>query len=471
MLRIIGNWALLLGLFVVAGTVAAEGKTVGKRPRKTNLLCIVTDDQAVWSLGCYGNKESRTPHMDRLAREGALFRRAYVATPVCSPSRVSFLTGKYGTEVAITDYIAPKEAQAGVGIPVSATTFLEILRRAGYATGLIGKWHLGMLPRFHPTKHGIDHFFGFTGGGNKPMHPVLERGGKDEKFKGSLPDILTDEAIAFVKKHRDRPFALSLHFRAPHAPYAPVPKQDSAPFAKLDPSIPDYPDLNIAKVKKLTVDYYGSVHSVDRNVGRLLQVLDDLGLAEDTIVLFTSDHGYSIGHNGVWHKGNGSWITNARGGQRRPNMFANNLQVPLLVRWPRRVKGGTKIDGLVSNIDTFPTVLALLEVDPPRDYRQHGQDFSPLLRGEPYRREAVFAQYDLHNYTEARMRSVLTDRWHLVRQYHDNGQPDELFDLANDPEERRNLYADPAHRETRDRLQEMLDGWMRNVEGKESPGS
>src|SRR5262245_57674397 len=157
--------AVVLAAFAFALPLHAG---VVKAKRKLNIIFIVTDDQATWTTGAYGNKEVRTPNMDRLAREGAIFKNAFTVTPVCSPSRVSFMTGKYGTQVKITDYISPPEGKAGVGVPDSALTWAEILRRHGYLTALIGKWHLGSLPQFHPTKHGFDHFFGFTGGGATP---------------------------------------------------------------------------------------------------------------------------------------------------------------------------------------------------------------------------------------------------------------------------------------------------------------
>src|SRR4051812_5042506 len=173
--RILG---LLFGFLAMTPALAAGP------PRKLNVICIVTDDQSRWSLGCYGNKESRTPHMDRLAKEGAKFLSAFVATPVCSPSRVSFLTGRYGTQVKITDWITPQEAQGGLGIPGNTVTWMSVLQRAGYVTGLVGKWHLGMLAQFPPPRHGFNHFMGFLGGGNSPLNPTLEVGGKEQKLKG-----------------------------------------------------------------------------------------------------------------------------------------------------------------------------------------------------------------------------------------------------------------------------------------------
>lgn len=449
-------WAIALGAEGRRGPAAAE-------PARPNLIAIVTDDQAAWSIGAYGNRESRTPNIDRLAREGARFLNAFTVTPVCSPSRVSYLTGLYGTEVGITDWIAPAEANAGLGLPPETTTWPEVLQRHGYRTALLGKWHLGMQPRYHPTRHGFDHFFGFLGGGTTPMNPVLDRNGERVATEGAEPDVLVDEALRWLEQHRDRPFALLVHFRAPHTPYGPVPEVDLAPFRDLDPTIPDVPGIDRAQVKRWTREYYASIHSVDRNLGRLLARLDEWGLARNTIVTFTSDHGYNIGHHGIHTKGNGWWIAGGVQGPKRPNMWDTSIRVPLLVRWPGVVAPGTQIAQVVSNLDTFPSVLAMLGVPQPEGVREHGRDFTPLLRGRaiPWD-DTLFGQYDLHNGGLAYMRMIRTPEWKLVRHYRAS-QLDELYDLRTDPGETRNLYTSAAHQQTRDELQQRLTAWMRSI--------
>lgn len=442
----------------------AAGSSLAGPKQRFNLISIVTDDQGRWGVGAYGNKEIRTPHMDRLAREGALFVNAFTATPVCSPSRATFLTGRYGTEVGITDYLAPAETDAGAGLPEDAVTWFEVLQRHGYVTGLIGKWHLGTNAEFHPTKRGFHHFFGFLGGGNTPMNPTLEENGQNKKLKGPLPDILVDNAVGFVKENRDKPFALALHFRAPHLPFAPVPKEDAEPFKDLDPTVPMAPGNDVKQVKNWTRDYYASIHSVDRNIGRLLATLEELGLLDSTIILFTSDHGYMIGHHGLHTKGNAFWIAGGVRGPKRPNMYDLSLKVPLIIRWPGVVKPGTRINQLVSNVDTFASVLGMLDVPLPKDYKQRGSDFAPLLRGQdmPWR-DAVFSQYDLHNGGLAFMRSIQTERWHLVR-HHFTNMLDELYDLQKDPGELKNLYSDPKHRTIREELQRRLTEWQQTID-------
>lgn len=178
---------------------------------RPNIVAIVTDDQARWAVGAYGNAEIRTPHMDRIGREGALFRNATTGTPVCSPSRATYFSGRWPTEVKINDWIAPDEAAAGVGL--ADVAWPSLLQQSGYKTAMIGKWHLGDRPQFHPRQKGFDHFFGFLAGGNRPMNPTLEVEGKEQQLKGPLPDLLTDSAIDFVRKNQAGPFLVCLHFR------------------------------------------------------------------------------------------------------------------------------------------------------------------------------------------------------------------------------------------------------------------
>jgi uncharacterized sulfatase len=455
------RWLLPALILLVGGL---QNPLQAGTPKRLNIISIVTDDQGRWAVGAYGNKEVRTPNMDRLAKEGALFVNAFVPTPVCSPSRASFMTGRYGTQLAITDWIAPQEAQNGIGLPADVTTWPQVLQKQGYATALIGKWHLGMLPKYHPTKRGFDHFYGFLGGGNTPMDPTLEVQGKEKKLKGSLPDLLTDEAIRFIKENKDRPFALCLHFRAPHLPYGPVPAEDSAPFKNLDPTAPKAPGVNLEQVKNWTRDYYASIHSVDRNLGRLLALLDQLGLSENTIIVFTSDHGYMIGHHTLHTKGNANWIAGGVTGPKRPNMFEESIRVPLLVRWPGTVKPGTQIKEMVSNIDTLPSVLGMLKVPLPAKLKQEGIDFSPLLQGKKIKaRDAIFGQYDLHNGGLDYMRMIRTEKWVLIR-HHFSNFLDELYNLEEDPGQTKNLYNNPKHLKLREELQTRLSAWQKSID-------
>jgi uncharacterized sulfatase len=456
--------AFALTLAVTSTRAPYSQSAAGYYQKRFNVISIVTDDQAAWSIGAYGNRESRTPNMDRLAREGARFLNAFVTTPVCSPSRAGLLTGLYGSQVGITDYITPREAQEGVGLPQWTTTWPEALQRSGWRTGLFGKWHLGMQPQFHPTKHGLDYFFGSLGGSFAPVNPQLEVNGKTGTVDGASSNLVMDDALRFIEGNKDRPFAALIHFREPHTPYGPMPEEDAAPFKDLDATIPAWPGLDALHVKRLHREYYAAVHAIDRNVGRLLAKLDELNLSANTIVMFASDHGYNIGHHGIHTKGNGMWIAGGVAGPKRPNMFDTSLRIPLIVRWPGVVTPGLEITETVIQLDTFASVLGMLGVAVPGDAKHSGADFSPLLRGRKIVswRDTFFGEYDLHNLGLAYMRMVRTPEWKLVRHHFADGL-DELYDLKNDPDERQNLYNDQKHRDARDTLQRRLLEWQRSV--------
>jgi uncharacterized sulfatase len=273
-----------------------------------------------------------------------------------------------------------------------------------------------------------------------------------------------DDAVKWIEANQDKPFAALIHFREPHTPYGPMPDEDTKLFANLDPTIPHQRGLDPAHVKRLTRAYYAAVHAVDRNVGKLLALLDRLNLADKTIVMFQSDHGYNLGHHGIETKGNGYWIAGGVNGPKRPNMWDTSLRIPLLIRWPGVVKAGSEINETVLNLDMFASVLGMLKVKLPTNVPQNGSDFSPLLRGQtlPNWRTEFFGQYDLHNVGLAYMRMLRTTEWKLVRHYHAN-ELDELYDLKNDPGETKNLYKDEKARAVRDQLQKRLEEKMRAI--------
>ncbi len=432
--------------------------TQRSRPGDWNIITVLTDDQALWAVGAYGNKEIVTPTMDRLAEQGARFTNAFAVSGVCTPSRVAILTGLYPTQVGMTD--VPARRDPDEGLPLGVPTWSKALQEHGYTVGLIGKWHLGRTREHYPTHYGIDYFFGFLRGVNQPMDPVLTRDGVPQVFPGPTPDILTSDAIRFIENNRARPFALMLHYRAPHAPHLPVPDADLVPFKDLNPTVPivspdRVPDddqepaspeaiaLHIKLLKEKMRAYYAAVHSVDRNLDRLLRRLDELDLSRKTIILFTSDQGYLFGHRGLKGKGAAQPIHNHTLADDvfLINLFDHSVRVPLLVRWPGVVKPGTVVNQLVSHIDLYPSILSMLGIDDTRGPGQQGMDFSALLRGKNESwRDAVFAEYTPDQIGQMGfLRMVRTERWKLVRTYLNPGG-NQLFDLTQDPEEMHNLY-------------------------------
>jgi arylsulfatase A-like enzyme len=429
-----------------------------------NILFIYTDDQASWTLGCYGNREAHTPHLDRLAAQGARLANALVTTPVCSPARAAFFTGRYASELGIHDFIPNPGHKhytpetGAIGLESRFVTFPALLARAGYATALVGKWHVGdwtadPARRFHPTRHGFQFFVGLTGGGTSTSDPMIEKDGVERKFTGLTEDILTSEAISYLEAKTDsRPFFLFLGLRAPHGAYLPVAPEDAAPYRDLDPTIPnpDYPDLNVPNVKRMMREYLSSVTCIDRNVGRLLGTLDRLKLAANTVVIFSSDHGYNMGHNGIWHKGNGIWATKQMPpsspnitGRYRPNLYDHSLRVPAIVRWPGAIPPGTVINQTVSSLDWYPTLLAAAGVTIPTDVTVRGRNALPLLRSERVAdwNNDFYAEYSMRIYARTDQRAYRTPEWKLVRDFR-NPERDELYHLAADPAEAKNRIRD-----------------------------
>lgn len=460
---------LLAFLLLAAVAVLSPGVVLAQAApsSRPNILFIMSDDQAPWALGVSGHPHAKTPNMDRIAKEGAYLKNAFCVTPVCSPSRASLMTSRYGSELGITDWIHPKN-EPKLGLSTDTVTWPELLQQAGYKTGLVGKWHLGLEPSQHPTKHGYGYFMGFTAGGTAAKDPTLEKDGKNKKFSGFTYDVITDDALEFIRNNKGQPFALSLHYRAPHTPYMPQPETDSAPFANLDPQIPnpDYPKLDVKRVKKMTNEYLGSVAGVDRNVGRVLDLLDELKIADNTLVIFTSDHGYSMGHNGMWHKGNGHWILTEPPAatpnipkNQRPNMFDNSLKVPCVVRWPGKIKPGTTVERSVTHLDWLPTLLAAAGVEQPKDLKVYGRNALPVMQGETPSGwdDDVFAQYSTHHQSKTQMRAYRTPKWKLMRDFLNPGR-DELYDLQADPAESNNLIesTDPAVQQVKSELNAKL---------------
>lgn len=413
-----------------------------------NILFVFTDDQAPWAIGASDNPIAHTPNMDKLFAQGAYLKNSFTVTPVCSPSRASLLTSRYGTEVGITEWLHPRN-ETDLGLDPNLPTWPKLLQQAGYRTALIGKWHLGLPDAHHPTNFGYDYFMGFRGGGLPPVDPTLEKDGVDTKFKGLIVDILTDHAIAFLKDNAARPFMLAVHYRAPHARWLPVADEDWAPYADLDPPLPDpdYPNLDIERVKKMTREYLASVSGVDRNLGRLLGTLDQLNLADNTVVIYSSDHGYNMGHAGIWHKGNGHYVLtenppateNVPAGQ-RPNMFDRSVRVPTAVRWPGVIAPNTVVEHTITNLDWFPTILSIAGVTPPKRLKLQGRDATPILTGQTVEKwnDTYYAQYSTRHQSHTHMRMIRTPQWKLVRDFL-NPSRDELYNLVKDPHERDNL--------------------------------
>ena len=356
--------------------------------------------------------------------------------------------------LGITDYLN-SSAEPDNGLDPAIPTWPKILQAAGYETLFIGKWHLGVLDRYLPTRNGYDRFYGFRSGAGISKDPKVESGGEVRVVRGYTPDILTDEAVRFIRQQDGgHPFLVNVHYWAPHANTAnrtpdgdrtwlPLSDADWKPFRSIDPILPqaDYPKLDVARAKRMMREYLAAVASVDRSVGRILDALDETGMADDTIVVFSSDHGYNLSHHGLWHKGNGRWLLIDNQGP-HANMYDHSLRVPAVVRWPQRLEAGLRIEEIVLNLDWFPTLLAMADAALPEGITIRGRNFLPLLEqlDIPWR-TAFYAEYKQKHVESVDQRMWRTREWKLVRD--SRAGMDELYRLSSDPGEHRNLIDDP----------------------------
>jgi choline-sulfatase len=437
--------------------------------RRPNILMIVTDDQGAWTMGCAGNPDARTPHMDSLAAAGVMLTNAFVVTPVCSPSRAATITGRYASEFGIYDWLNPA-TEPQHGLDPAATTWPQLLADQGYQTALVGKWHLGLQPRQHPREFGYQHFAGFLEGGTRTMNPVLTIDGVTKQRTGLCVDLLTDLAIDTIKQmNRRRPWCLSLHYRAPHSAYLPVNEEVWEHYRSKQMTLTDYPGLDRPLVEQHLREYLASVADIDRNLGRLLRLLADLGVEDDTLVILTSDHGYNLGHHGLEFKGNAHWRLQETppkqwrdiAAKRRPNMFDTSLRVPVLVRYPAMLPAGKAVDEWTTNLDWFPTLceVAGVTLDAKLQSQLRGRSIYPALAGKPHQpapRELYF-EYSMRHGSQADMRAIRTERWKYMRDFRHAGRI-ELYDLEADPHELTNLarHATEAQRQVMSQMDAKL---------------
>ncbi len=431
----------------VLASAAAPLFAQASRP---NLVFILIDDLRWDGLGCTGHPFVRTPHIDRIAREGARFTNSFVTTPLCSPSRGSYLTGQY----VHTHGVRGNSDNAALSHKL--VTFPRVLHDSGYETAYVGKWHMGMDDSPRP---GFDRWVSFRGQGVF-NDPPLNIDGQRVDAKGYMTDLLGGHAADFVRKDRSKPFCLYLAHKAIHGPFTPAARhkdlftgQEIRRAANTKDPLTDKPAMTRPVDGKPAVAPGGGspdelirnqmrcMSAVDDSVGAIMKALEDKGQLDNTMILFTSDNGYFWGEHGLGDK---RWA------------FDESIRIPMLARYPKLVKAGTVIDGDALNIDVAPTMLDAAGVKAPAGVQ--GRSLLPLLGGRKTRwRSSFLSEYFAEpNFPRTpSWQAVRTAEWKYVHYTELQGM-DELYDLKRDPGEMKNLAGDPAARGALARMQKEL---------------
>lgn len=441
-------------------------KPAGKRP--PNILLIVSDDQGYNDLGCFGSSEVKTPNLDRLAADGVCLTSFYVTWPACTPSRGSLLTGRYpqrnGTYDMYRNYLVdndhlytPDEYAVSpemiLGMDTREVLIPRVLKKAGYKSGIFGKWDLGQLHRFLPLQRGFDEFYGFTNTGidywthERYGVPSMRRGNNPTtEDKGTYAtDLFRRETLQFIKKHKDKAFFCYVPFNAPHgasnlnrprpgvqAPLEYIRKY----YGEYDPK-----DANTKRAKRMR--YMAAVTYMDEAIGQMLDALEEIGQADNTIVIFYSDNG----------GGGGADNTPLRGG--KGQMYEGGIRVPAICRWPGKIPAGTKCDEFLTSMEIFPMLCSAAGIKPPKDVPLDGFDMTEVLVGKKKstRREMFWQR------RSDKAARVGNYKW--VESSRGSG----LFDLSKDIEEKNDLSKEKP--QVLASVKARFDAWKKQMEAAE----
>jgi len=420
-----------------------------------NIIVILTDDQGAWALGSTGNHEIETGNLDQLAATGVRFENFFCTSPVCSPARASLLTGKIPSRHGVHDFLRDGNVRPnGYQYLQDPIGYTDTLAQHGYRCGLCGKWHLG--DSLHPQKS-FSHWYAHEKGSGPYYAAPMVRDGVLVVEDGYVTDLITDDAIEFMEgcARENTPFCLSLHYTAPHSPWIDNHPQEivnlyeDCPFETCKQEEPhpwNYKENPKGETLRESLKgYFAAVTAMDRNIGRVIQTLERLGIQEDTFTFFTSDNGFNCGHHGIWGKGNGTFPQ---------NMFDTSVKVPAIMHFPGRIPEGMVCEELVSAYDFMPTLLDFIGLEKPDSEGLPGRSAKPLLTsGRDIGREhvVVFSEY-------GPVRMIRTKEWKYVHRFPYG--PHELYHLSNDPEERENLYETGAANTIVGDLRSQMEGWF-----------
>ena len=447
-------------------TIACMVFTTTTYASPRNIVFILSDDHRYDFMGFMDRAPGflETPNFDRMAHEGAHLANAFVSTSLCSPSRATILTGQYMHNHHVIDNQR--------AVPENTVFFPHYLQQAGYQTTFIGKWHMGH--NHDEPRPGFNHWVSFRGQGTY-FNPTLNINGRHKTFQGYTADILTEQALTWLKHRGEKPFFLYLSYKAVHYPFQPAPRYRGR-YAKATIPYPEtmanteenyqtqphwlrerrysihgidhmetgaYDHDPVPSFDDLYRRYCETVHGLDENIGRVLQYLDTSGLSDSTLVLYMGDNGFALGEHGFYDK---------------RDAFEVSIRVPLLAYAPGWIAPGTKIRRMIQNIDIAPTILDVAGIKPPANPKMDGRSFLPLLRGEspPWRDHILYEYFWEWNFPATPTTFALrTERYKYIY-YHGLWDHDGLYDLQSDPYERHNLIHVPAYREQVVKLREQL---------------
>ena len=432
-LKTIGVAAVSAGTFSVLPSCAGlrQGAANSKRP---NVILVMTDDQGYGDLGCHGNDVIMTPNLDKLRSQSVRLTDFHV-DPTCSPTRSALMTGHYSSRTGVWHTIMGRSL-----LGRNEVTVADVFSSSGYRTAIFGKWHLGDNYPYRPQDRGFDEVLIHGGGGvgqgpdywgNDYFDDTYFHNGRAKKFEGYCTDIWFDGALKFIEANRDRPFFCYVPTNAPHGPYN-VADKYSKPYRDKG-------------VKDNQANFYGMITNIDENMGRLMRRLEELGLEENTILIFMTDNGTSAGHNGGMRGKKGSEY---EGGHR----------VPFFVRWPAGgLKGPGNVDRLSAHIDVLPTLIDLCGLKRPAGVKFDGASLAPLFKGSAKRwpdRTLLVHSQRIEHPEKWRKSAVMTQRWRLI-----NGR--ELYDIQADPAQKKDI-AD-ANPQVVEQLRRSYEQWWADL--------
>jgi arylsulfatase A-like enzyme len=455
---------LLLIAFVVASMASAvDVQRDAPAKARPNVVLILMDDMGYGDIGSYGVKDAKTPNLDRLAREGVRLTDAYANASNCSPTRAGLITGQYQQRYGIEWPLGADPGDSARGLPVTGASLPALLKKSGYETGLIGKWHLGFKPEFGPNAHGFDEFFGFVSGAvDYYTHrrgdgtPDLYENTTPVELPGYLTDEITRRAVGFVDRHSTAPFFLEVAYNAVHWPFEPpgmpVSERHDVPQPAVSGDFRLYQGPN-ASHPATRRDYVRMLERADSGVGEILVALERRGLTKNTLVIFTNDNG-------------GEWISrNAPLSNRKSTLWEGGIRVPLILRWPAQLPANRRSAQVAITMDLTASILAAGGATTPTDYKLDGINLLPSLSGQsPIVERQLFWRIK----RPRQQRAVRSGRWKLLQ----DGVDFYLFDVTVDPGERHDLTAD--HPEMVRKLSAALDDWEKDVDAanqaRQGPG-